>query len=580
MRNRSPWTVVCGVLLLFLTLGCHASGSSRCMVGRVPSTKSSSLGSAAIDSITETLSPILPFTGGVDLRRELEQEHSTWYDTVSSVVLQVRDAFGMTHEQTQSSSLSSVLDMARAGGGHPVVKVHKKKRTSESSAAAATPRPTPISSSKPFVSTDKIAELNLSDLTQLFQYAMEQSQSGFDRSRFIQNARDRVKSAIVEMDAAVQTSRGATVTSSGSSGSASSATTDKSYSTGNVDALYFCAVLRIFAEWRLLRQVPEGYKGYEVGMRLGHKDIVQNLYKMETAVHHWLDSQEEQQQMQTDATAKDMETSPHITSPTLRDLLQHEIDLQVHSKLPRLKEKSAAMGLLWVRRQLHYQTALFGNILEVPSSKFPTSHAAVSDAYKQVYGQFHGWAVQKIFNYSFQAAPDVEVIYKFMNPWLLQQVQEKAKRHIVSETSSSVQYDDDCRNGSWSTLDDTNKNPFERFLHHIGGELDKFGKHVGGQFDKFGKHVGNEWDKLVDSVVRVFDQDTVKSRDARGILRGGGGGASMGSDVDAQVDQYVSQQMAQDAHERIQVYLTQVEPLLQDLADLFDDLNMDDPTKV
>ena len=38
--------------------------------------------------------------------------------------------------------------------------------------------------------------------------------------------------------------------------------------------------------------------------------------------------------------------------------------------------------------------------------------------------------------------------------------------------------------------------------------------------------------------------------------------------------------MEQDAHERIARYLTQVEPLLDDLAGLFHDLNMDDPSKV
>ena len=42
---------------------------------------------------------------------------------------------------------------------------------------------------------------------------------------------------------------------------------------GDIDALQFCAVVRLLVEWRILRQVPEGYKGYSVGMSLGHKDI-------------------------------------------------------------------------------------------------------------------------------------------------------------------------------------------------------------------------------------------------------------------------------------------------------------------
>merc|ERR1711862_276005 len=40
---------------------------------------------------------------------------------------------------------------------------------------------------------------------------------------------------------------------------------------GDVDALSFIALMRVFAEWRVLRQVPDGYRGYAVGMNLGHK---------------------------------------------------------------------------------------------------------------------------------------------------------------------------------------------------------------------------------------------------------------------------------------------------------------------
>jgi hypothetical protein len=153
-------------------------------------------------------------------------------------------------------------------------------------------------------------------------------------------------------------------------------------------------------------------------MNLGHKDIVQNLGKMETAVHEWLDYRREQVAMERawEPNSGDGDFyDDELRSPTLRDLLEHEVDCNVHARLPRLVEKTAAMGLLWVRRQLHYQTSIFSNILRVPET-FPSSHAAVASAYAQVYGHYHGWAVQKIFNYSFQAAPAVSEIYKFMNP--------------------------------------------------------------------------------------------------------------------------------------------------------------------
>merc|ERR1711966_183458 len=109
--------------------------------------------------------------------------------------------------------------------------------------------------------------------------------------------------------------------------------------TGNIDALNFCAAMRVFAEWRVLRQVPPGYKGYAVGIGLGQKDIVQNIAKIEHAIHNYIDYRL--------SHGHDV-----VSSPTLRDLLQYEVDADVHgnTKLPRLKDKTAAMGLLWVRR--------------------------------------------------------------------------------------------------------------------------------------------------------------------------------------------------------------------------------------
>ena len=87
----------------------------------------------------------------------------------------------------------------------------------------------------------------------------------------------------------------------------------------------------------------------------------------------------------------------------LHDLLQDKIDFDMHNgKLPCLKENSVAMGLLWVRRQLQYQTEIFKNVL------FQT---AVRSAYKLEYDDYHGWAVQKIFTYSFKAAPSAKDMY-------------------------------------------------------------------------------------------------------------------------------------------------------------------------
>ena len=505
------------------------------------------LGSAAIATVTDALSPILPFTGGVDLRSEELWDKGSWYHSATCVMQQVRDAFGLQPV--------SVLDIPRGGA-----QSNGKLAIDKSLKQIKTDHASPISDVKPFVSINAIADLTLSDLTVFIEYAVGNNRIGFDRARFVNSANDRVKPLLKAMDATVQTSRGKDVLP---------ALTQQESTTGDVDALQFCAALRIFAEWRMVRQVPEGYKGYAMGMNLGHKDVLKNLGKMENAAHEWLDHQRQVlalQQAWRESSGDTSEEEEVLRSPTLRDLLEHEIEMDVHNRLPRLKEKTAAMGLLWVRRQLHYQTSVFANILKVPS-EFPDAHAAVSHAYKEVYGQYHGWAVQKIFNYSFQAAPNVEEIYKFMNPHELAKAQDAARR-MASSSYQEEQMDEatagEDEDGQEQRAPPKAMNPFERFGNHIGSEWDKLARHVGG-----------EWDKLVDSVVRVFDQDSSSSKGTR--VRGGGQFKGIEG---SELDQFITERMAKDAHAHIEIYLTSVEPLLQDLAGLFDDLNMDDPTKV
>jgi len=160
-----------------------------------------------------------------------------------------------------------------------------------------------------------------------------------------------------------------------------------------IDALRFCAVLRLFADWRLKRQVPDGYKGYAVGMNIGFKDVVQNLAKLETSTITML----------THAGA----------GGSMRDVLVSEIFSNYHSnvRLPKLRDPSGAIGMIWIMRQLKYQVSIYKNLIEDDGG--PTS-AAVWKAYDEVYGQVHGWAVRKIFEVSFKASPNPQVIYKTM----------------------------------------------------------------------------------------------------------------------------------------------------------------------
>lgn len=242
-----------------------------------------------------------------------------------------------------------------------------------------------------------------------------------------------------------------------------------------------------------------------------------------------------------------------VRSPTVRELLTFEIETGINppSKLPRLAEKSAAMGLLWVRRQLHYQTLLFDNVLKIPN-RFSSTVDAVSAAYKEVYDRYHGWAVQKIFNYSFQAAPDAEEIYKHMNPRRLEEVMNASKKlrptnGVNANEKSSILADSDK---------EKNDNPVIAFFQHVGGE----------------------WDKIASSVGKVLLAK--HNSGARVSVRGGSMDTGAPGLQQSEVDSFVTEEMVKDAHEHIKNYLDVAFPMLDDLSALFDEMNMDDPTRV
>jgi len=528
--------------------------------------RSMGLGSAAISSVTTTLSPILPFTGGIDLRGE-DYWTDGFFGSFYTVVEKVRDAFELG-DNDYESSIGDALNTPR-GGAAVATKPRNKHKNKKS-------RPSKLelilSNADSFVPLEDIEDSTLGDVATSFRYALESTTRDFNREKFLSGLVLRVKRMMERVTTATTAARG--------NGVASPVTADRqgrssAISTGDIDAINFCAAIRIFAEWRVLRQVPPGYKGYGVGVGLGQKDIVQNLAKMEKVIHDYIDLQDKNDDGNT-SFRNNGSNSPHVvTSPTLRDLLQYEVDTNVHdnSKLPRLKEKSAAMGLLWVRRQLVYQTAIFNNVLDVPS-RFDSSRAAVQAAYDEVYGDLHGWAIQKIFNYSFQAAPEGIAIYKYMNPHRLKDVQQEAKAKILG---TSVEKKRKFRAPfNLGKLENT--------------PIGKFSRHIGNEWNKMACNVVNEWEKLSDNVAgnigQLFGQqrqeEASRTKNDCAALTAELNPAIVSDEADKELEmeKYISQEMRKDAYDHIKAYLQVVDPLLDDLDALIDEFNMDDPTKV
>lgn len=626
--------------LLFVTFSNHAipkfdtrNPRESTIAGHAPpssGSSSSKLGAAALGSLTSIFSPILPFTGGADLRRgeytlfELLPTSERW-DSMISFGRQLSSKILDRNNNPSTSTQDSYLSIPRAGGteGNSLKRQHRLISKNKHEL-----RKVELSAPTSFIDLDEIGKMSLSNVTTAFLHALHAGREGYDEATFYSKLTPRMEQVLRNVESAVSKSRG----------DALPPTTLDMYAdskSGDIDALQFCAVLRIFAEWRVLRQVPEGYKGYAMGMGLGQKDVVQNLVKVETAVFTWIEERREEIRLETirrkaleesgtgsNTTSEESLDPLILRSPTLRELLQDEVDYNDHDgKLPRLKEKSAAMGLLWVRRQLQYQTAIFAN---VHSGEYQDVVEAVSSAYKGVYDRYHGWAVQKIFNYSFQSAPPSEEIYKIMNPEYLEQVMKDSRNmpvvkdedadvvasndeQILSTEEFSIQnsssiLDDlaECSQNSNSfelvTIDrgmGSAQNPFLKFFSNLLNEWDKLGK----EWDKLGQHIGAEWNKFAGDVASFFGgkQDDKKSSsndfssnggsdfgagDVRGGSYGDGDGKGRRILSGEELEKYVVERMTQDAISQMEEYLHVAKSLLNNLADLFEDMNMNDPTRV
>mmetsp|Transcript_14669 Transcript_14669/g.31887 ORF Transcript_14669/g.31887 Transcript_14669/m.31887 type:complete len:337 (+) Transcript_14669:224-1234(+) len=95
----------------------------------------------------------------------------------------------------------------------------------------------------------------------------------------------------------------------------------------------------------------------------------------------------------------------------LSSLLQSEKSSGIHNG-NELQEKSAAMGLLWIRRSLAFQLDLYASLIQQHGQVHPRE--AAYNAYSKHLSPFHGWALRKVFPASLSQMPSRhEFIAKF-----------------------------------------------------------------------------------------------------------------------------------------------------------------------
>mmetsp|Transcript_23089 Transcript_23089/g.54519 ORF Transcript_23089/g.54519 Transcript_23089/m.54519 type:complete len:579 (+) Transcript_23089:284-2020(+) len=432
-----------------------------------------------------------------------------------------------------------------------------------------------------FTRLDYIERLSINDVSILFRYAGEANVEGFVKKQFLDDQNEIVRAVITAIDMAVNVSRG-------SLSEETKLVSKRERTEGDMDALRFVAVTRIFAEWRTLRMVPKGYQRYTVGLSLAYRDVLQNLEKIERGVHVYL--------KQGQASRK----SPP-TSPTLRELLQFERRTNVHAKLPRLKDRSAASGLLWTKRQLHYQTTLLGNSLEVPEC-YPHPRDAATAAYQIVYNEYHGWAVKHMFIHSFGGSPPLEKIWLSMSPPM-----DLPKNHVGGNRKYATKRprdfpppcqelsDTSGKSSSESSGIREDENEVLAALHNFRHEIIEKWEDLVRMFN-CGKEEKKKMKRsLILSSESHFDLNQFNTEMVNASLRSSPSDTSdMNSVVTSStvascsssstVEVAVSRQLYKDeliekSKREVEDFVRNVSPMVADLGKLMDEMNMNDPTR-
>ena len=142
--------------------------------------------------------------------------------------------------------------------------------------------------------------------------------------------------------------------------------------------------------------------------------------------------------------AKDLESNlqkaekPFKKSPkqgkTLSALLASERESGIHQG-NILKEQSAAMGLLWIRRSLKFQLQLYASLL---AKDGPHPRNVAYAAYDAHLSPYHGWALRKVFPASLSQMPAREVLIAKFGGVNLDDLNEEYDREIVNKLKSLV----------------------------------------------------------------------------------------------------------------------------------------------
>jgi hypothetical protein len=92
--------------------------------------------------------------------------------------------------------------------------------------------------------------------------------------------------------------------------------------------------------------------------------------------------------------------TPSHRRKTVSALLEYEKATGIHGPHGTLKDPSAAVGILWIRRSLSFQSRMYTSLLEPGTDP---KHATMA-AYRSELQPYHGWALQQLYTLLLQSS--------------------------------------------------------------------------------------------------------------------------------------------------------------------------------
>lgn len=240
-----------------------------------------------------------------------------------------------------------------------------------------------------------------------------------------------------------------------------------------------------------------------------------------------------------------------------------ETEQQIHAHLPKLNDKSGALGLLWIQRQLQYQASTFQNLLSVPFV-FPTAKEAVAAAYISTYEPYHGFIVKQMFQHSFEAAPDVAVILRLMDGG-------HAPHDTASDAPTVLSAIDEAMDDSQTSMVLTG--PIPDIIITDDSPLDMLANHVSKEWIKLQKFLNQckghaiDQDQSKNALVKIPNKKTSKETPSTLLL-----------EQETEQPRKVAP-MEKTSEEEIPSFVAVFQPMLDGLDSLLESLNMKDPSK-